>query len=198
MENRRIVKVSGIRDLTNARFFASWQVDWLGLNLEDGINLEVANEIVKWLASVDMVGEFGQKSMDEIVEIAKNVGLKGVEIPFDRDATILKDNGIIVFKRLEIMNDAVPFAIPEDDKTDYYILKIKELNTTDQALEQIVEDLSFQKPVLINLNVLDELNTWIGKEGVAGANLTVEPEIRPGVQDFSKWIPVLENLNDQN
>jgi phosphoribosylanthranilate isomerase len=194
MEKRKIVKVSGIRDLTNARFFASRQVDWLGLDLLDGMHTEVAKEIVKWLASVNIVGEFVQKPEEEIVEMAKVIGLKGVEIPFELNASILKDNGLVVFKRFEVSDEAIPFAIPDDRFTDYYVLHIHSGGESSADIGNFVDELSVQKPVLIDLKDFRETGSWIDNYSIAGVNLPVSPEIRPGVQDFTQWLPVLEKL----
>jgi phosphoribosylanthranilate isomerase len=73
------VKASSITNLTDARYFAAWEVEWLGFNLEAGsedyIEPKNMNAIKEWVDGVKIVGEFNLpdletvKSAIEVLEI---------------------------------------------------------------------------------------------------------------------------------
>lgn len=60
----------GIGNLTDARFFASWEVDWLGFNFDPGsaqyISPVKAAAIREWISGPSIVGLFGLSTPEEV------------------------------------------------------------------------------------------------------------------------------------
>ncbi len=57
------IKANSIQNLTDARYFAAWNVTWMGFSLEPGSEQYCApqdvQEIKGWLVGPQFVGEFG-------------------------------------------------------------------------------------------------------------------------------------------
>jgi phosphoribosylanthranilate isomerase len=68
------VKASSITNLTDARYFAAWEVKWLGFNLdanaEDYIEPVKMKAMKEWVDGVEVVAEFGMQTASEIKQLA--------------------------------------------------------------------------------------------------------------------------------
>jgi len=98
MLNRQ-VKASAISNLTDARYFAAWHVDWLGFKFEeqesDAISPHEVMAIQEWIEGPKIVGEFQDLSAAEILDLAKHCDLDVLEVPCDHpELEALKDKRI--------------------------------------------------------------------------------------------------------
>lgn len=82
---RKKIKASAIQNLTDARYFAAWEVEWLSFNLEEGTEAYIAPGTMKaireWVDGVKIVGEFSTKEEAIIAEWAKLLELEWLQIP---------------------------------------------------------------------------------------------------------------------
>jgi phosphoribosylanthranilate isomerase len=104
------VKASQVTNLTDGRYFAAWEVEWIGFNFEMGsenyIEPRKMKEIRGWLEGPKFIGEFGLATAEMIRETATYLALDLVqlnhftdvetakalsEIPLIKEVLILKD-----------------------------------------------------------------------------------------------------------
>ena len=81
------VKASSINNLTDARYFAAWGVEWLGFNFDEGaenyLKVSDAKTISEWVDGVKLVGEFSYHKIDEIKAAIELLQLDVVQLgPF--------------------------------------------------------------------------------------------------------------------
>jgi phosphoribosylanthranilate isomerase len=78
------IKADGITNLTDARYFAAKEVEWLSFNFTekatDYINPSVAKAITAWVEGVQIIGKWSALSVSEINEWAKLLNLNLVQI----------------------------------------------------------------------------------------------------------------------
>jgi phosphoribosylanthranilate isomerase len=78
------IKADGITNLTDARYFAAKEVEWLSFNFTEGapdyINPSVAKAIAAWVEGVQIVGKWSKLSVSEINEWTKLLNLNLVQI----------------------------------------------------------------------------------------------------------------------
>ncbi len=78
------IKASSIHNLTDARYFASKEVEWVGFSLEPGmegaIEMETAANIIGWIDSVKVVGEFDTLPAEDILEIHEQLWFDAVQV----------------------------------------------------------------------------------------------------------------------
>lgn len=81
-----IIQASRIAHLTDARYFAAKEVDFLGFNLEEGaegyLDPMFMKAIREWVEGPKIVGEFSRTPAATIVEAARFYGLDAVQAPF--------------------------------------------------------------------------------------------------------------------
>ena len=80
-----LIKASGITNLTDARYFAAKEVDFLGFNLEENtegyLDPMHMKAIREWVQGPKVVGEFTHASTHYVREAAAFFGLDAVQVP---------------------------------------------------------------------------------------------------------------------
>jgi len=78
------VKASQITNLTDARYFAAREVEWLGFNLDTGsenaIPPQQISAIKEWVEGPKIVVEFGLQSPDEIKQAVDYFDLDAIQV----------------------------------------------------------------------------------------------------------------------
>ncbi len=89
------IKASQITNLTDARYFAAWNVEWLGFSLDTASEFYRSptqiQAIKAWVEGPKMVGEFGLQSPEEIATAVELLGLDVVQIAPFTSAKALKE-----------------------------------------------------------------------------------------------------------
>ncbi|MBR9922393.1 MAG: hypothetical protein GYB31_16270 [Bacteroidetes bacterium] len=85
------VKASSITNLTDARYFAAWEVDWLGFSLDENapeyIGADMLLAIREWVDGVKIVGEFGMQALEDIRRQAEETELDAIQLGPFADST---------------------------------------------------------------------------------------------------------------
>lgn len=198
MNYHATIKAGQINNLTNARFFASYQVDWIGFNLDPlspaSINPADVEAITNWLVLDNLMGEVNNRSVEEIMHLAETLKLRGVQVPYDMPSATFKAAGLTVIKTLSMAMSVLPMAL-DTNHIDWLLVEPNDLGwsalDTEQAaqLMQWIEEL----PVLLSVGpdeatALHVMDTY----QPAGLNLIIPDEIRPGVQEFTTVLDVLD------
>ena len=88
------VKASSVTNLTDARYFAAWDIEWLGFNFDTGsetyIQPQAMQAIKEWVDGVKIVGEFSLQPTEDILKAADLPELEGVQLGMFADATTLQ------------------------------------------------------------------------------------------------------------
>ncbi|RME97046.1 MAG: hypothetical protein D6772_10960 [Bacteroidetes bacterium] len=99
------VKASSLTHLTDARYFAAWETEWLGFRLSDtpGAGIEPAQllAIREWVDGVQICGELSRTDADTILAQADFLQLDWVELSADTDTATLQ----VVASRLPIIQE---------------------------------------------------------------------------------------------
>lgn len=100
------IKITGVQNLTDARYFAAQNVDWLGFDLdpssEHAISPQKAKEIAGWVEGVPLVGEFGVQGASEIGILTQIIGLEAAQVGIFHDLEEIKNIENIKFKSIII------------------------------------------------------------------------------------------------
>ncbi len=78
------IKSSQISNLTDARYFAAWGVEWLGFcfdpSSENYLSIQAMNAIKAWIEGPKIIGEFGLQSTEEILGAIDLLALDGIQL----------------------------------------------------------------------------------------------------------------------
>ena len=90
------IKASQVTNLTDSRYFAAREVEWLGFNLDAGtenfIHPQNIKAIKEWLEGPKIVGEFGMQDSNEIKAAIDFLGLDVIQVG------MYADTGSLVFQ----------------------------------------------------------------------------------------------------
>ncbi len=95
------VKASGVSNLTDARYFAAREVEWLGFPLGTGISVEAAKTLMEWVDGVKIVGEFDFPTAAEIQEAQNILWFDAVQVGmFAALGELAKLQGVTLIKEV--------------------------------------------------------------------------------------------------
>lgn len=87
------VKAGGITHLTDARYFAAWEVEWLGFHLSPGGDSAIpASQLMalrEWVDGVKICGEFGLADAATVSDAIATLSLDAVQLDMLTDAATL-------------------------------------------------------------------------------------------------------------
>lgn len=190
MALRTFVKVSGINNLSDARYCAGMEVNQLGFEIEEKsdnyIDPQTFKEIKGWLSGVEFVGEINTPNTP-ILTLIEQYELDAVQV---QDLNQLKEafaTGLKVIFKANNLDDAKKAFTTDFGQLLYVLL---ENATPDDGLlnlaklHPVVLAADFDTPTLMNLI----------KSDIMGVAIKGGDEIRPGYKDFDEMAEILEAL----
>ena len=211
---RTKIKASSITNLTDARYFAAFEVDWLGFNLDTGHERYVKPQLIQairgWVDGVQIVGEFNLQSSEEILTAAKMLELEVVQVGMyaDLDTLIELNQQIPVIKEMvvektsqvnelaEMMETCAPYTflfLLDFGKNGLDWASLKAGQFAIQLAD--LQKLSSQYPVLLNIGISpSDLPDLLEQVNIRGLNLQGGEEEKVGYKSFDELDELLEAL----
>jgi len=206
------IKASQITNLTDARYFAAWYVEWLGFNLEKGTGSYIPPqemvEIKDWIEGPKMVGELGGTEIADILEAINILKLDAVQVGVFADVVTLKaKTDIVVFQEIIIGPDQDQTFLQTHlanhaSSVDYFILNFEnqgiswnDLKTNQTALLNTVNQLCRQHSIFISIYCpVDQVDELLDQIQPIGLNVKGGEEEKVGVKSFDELDEVFEAL----
>lgn len=206
------VKASSVTNLTDARYFAAWEVDRLGFNLEpgseDSVSPQFVNAVKDWVDGVKIVGEFGLASPDEIKLAVESMNLDGVQVGmFTSLNEVIKLGAIPVLKEIIIDNETSESGLTEILKNfaphcEAFILNfdknqifLEDIKSKKILSVEILRSLCRDYPIILSLNldanILSEILETINPLGI---NVLGGEEEKVGVKSFDELDEIFESI----
>ena len=199
-----LIKASGITNLTDARYFAAKEVDFLGFNLEENtegyLDPMHMKAIREWVEGPKVVGEFTHASTHYVREAAAFFGLDAVQVPaaaHGADWSVFEGLPVIATLTAEtpdldrLLQEKAPFV-------QYFLIDITGI--IDPETGTVAESEAWKKrcstyPVLIRAHTSAERwSKLIETLQPAGIDLTGGEEERVGVKSFDEIEEIFEAL----
>jgi len=207
------VKASSITNLTDARYFAAWEAEWLGFDFNAGSeeHLPVQNVIAikEWVDGVKIVGEFGAThSAADIKAAIEFVGLDAVQLGMLTDvATAMELNGVAIIKEFVIQDDTTEEDIAEHLSefaacTETFFLDFSKSNVTWEVLQKgeeitldFLRELCQEFQVIIGLDFSGEMmDECLESIFPLGIHVKGGAEEKVGFKSFDELDEVFEAL----
>lgn len=212
MQLKTPVKASAINNLTDARYFSAWGVEWLGFNMNFGdqnyLEPKAIKEIKEWLVGPYMVGEFvGNQSPEQIIELVTQLKLDMVQVGMFASVELIKElNGIAVIKEwilsdwsdLEgLGNQLAVFSA----NVEFFLLDLTKNGLTWEVLSQKAEALAqLQRlcksyPIMLSIDFrAEDYNDLVGCLVLRGLSLQGNEEEKVGYKSFEELDAIFEIL----
>lgn len=207
------VKASSITNLTDARYFAAWEAEWLGFDFDAGseTHIPVQNMIAikEWVDGVKIVGEFGAtQTAADITAAIELVGLDVVQLDMLTDiATAMELNGVSIIKEFIVQNDTTEEDIAEHLSefaacTETFLLDFSKSSLTWDALQQgeqitldFLKELCQEFQIIIGLDFSGEMiDEFLETVFPLGIHVKGGAEEKVGFKSFDELDEVFEAL----
>jgi len=200
-----LIKASGITSLTDARYFAAREVDFLGFNLEENtegyLDPMYMKAIREWVEGPQIVGEFTAAPLSYVREAAAFFGLDAVQVPaalHGADLTALA--GLTVIAALEGGDPEIDRLLQETGPhVQYFLIDISKI--VEPATGALPDLERWKKrcttyPVLIHADLTaDQWPNLLNALQPAGLNLAGGEEERVGVKSFDEIEAIFEAID---
>ena len=199
------VKVSGINNLSDARYCAGMGVHVLGFILEKEhpqyADPEKYAAITEWLAGVEFAAEFDTYSPEAIAEILPSyTRISYLQTSQTQHLAALADLRKPLIVRLDAADyreDVVALAdIMRDsrEQATYFLIENSSASPRADLLDDVLH-LSRQYPVLLGFGLEpDRVSPLVKEFPLAGIALRGGEEVRPGYRNFDELADVLEAI----
>lgn len=195
-----LIKASRIINLTDARYFAAREVDFLGFNLEAGtegyLDPIYMKAIREWVEGPRIVGEFSRTPAPYIREAAAFFGLDAVQVTTAYASHLAELEGLTVILTVDagaevLKEDLFQKAAPY---VAYFLLKMP-AGSFDPELNGLLRKVCAVYPVLLETDAPAEaVSALAGQLQPAGLSLTGGEEEQVGVKSFDEIEAIFEAL----
>lgn len=207
MALKTFVKVSGINNLSDARYCAGMGVNVLGFNVDPSdkqrISPEQFKEISDWLSGVSFAAEVHQSILTraDILQLQEDYNIEYIEVSSPQNVALLneEDYGLKVILKHNIeandISSSMQLFQTNAKKTDCFLLEANEDGAYKKQLLESCLALAKNFSVLIGFCITDNnVHRIIDESSVKGIALRGSDEIRPGFKDFDELADILEAI----
>lgn len=208
------VKANSITHLTDARYFAAWEVEWLGFQLSPGADYYLSPQHVsafqEWVDGVKICGEFGLPDIQELNAAIDLLGLKAVQVGLFTTYDTIKalEGKVEVLQELVVenytdMSDLELVMASNKDVVDYFVFQCSKggiqwsdiLEGTPFTVEQL-QQWANQYPILLDIELDGDTNAAQLLEQVPIKGFTVigGEEEKVGLKSFDELDDFFEAL----
>jgi phosphoribosylanthranilate isomerase len=202
-----LIKASRIAHLTDARYFAAKEADYLGFNLEAGtegyLDPIYMKAIREWVEGPKIVGEFSRTPIRVVSEAAAFYGLDTVQVSAKTHGAQLTElEGLEVILEIEVGEAGLPFSIAELQafaaQADVFLFNFTHSNlsiSTLYAEKAHWQEVFSIRPSLVQADIpAAEWPALLESFGLAGISIVGGEEEQVGVKSYEEVDAVFEGL----
>lgn len=204
------IKASQITNLTDARYFAAWDVSWLGFCLDANTDyfMPPANvaAIKEWVEGPKIIGEFGLQTATEIRALVDTLELDAIQLGMLVGEDVLEQlDGISIFKEivlenLDSMQSDINFHLDKFEAyIDTFILvfdknKLSFSDWTETNIDYLADICTKKNIILVMDFVAPELDDLLQKIQPLGLQVKGGEEEKVGFKSFDELDDIFEAL----
>ena len=196
------VKISGITNLSDARYCAGMYVDLLGFSLEENSDKFISHtqfdEITGWVSGLEFVGEFLTYHGNEVLETLTNYpSIKWIEHDRIEPLTEVEGKGYGLIYKMDLEEVRhIELEVAEKLNESGIIFHVtsahEELDEFDKDAIKIISE---NCKVILGVGITAaNVQALINELNLYGISLTGGEEIKPGLKDFDEMASILEAL----
>jgi phosphoribosylanthranilate isomerase len=194
-----LIKASRITNLTDARYFAAKEVDFLGFNLEEGtegyLDPMYMKAIREWVEGPKITGEFSRASTAYVREAVTFFGLDAVQVTAKYAMQVADLQGIEVILEVDA---SVGFSTSDLQSlspfVSYFLLKLDGTQLSVPNLREQLSESLLPKILLQTDATAEQLAELLEVLKPAGLSLVGGEEEQVGVKSFDEIEAIFEML----
>lgn len=210
------VKASQITNLTDARYFAAWEVEWLGFNFDKGSEHYILPQNMKaikeWVEGVKVVGEFSFASAEDINEAVELLDLNAVQVGMFTEVSVLEKITAAPIIKEVVISAEVDEASLDNHLEKYaphvesFLLSFEKSGTSWEMLKNgesqignvlvpTLENLCKKYKIILSINLTqDSLDEILTIPNLHALNVKGGEEEKVGVKSFDELDEIFESL----
>jgi phosphoribosylanthranilate isomerase len=199
------VKISGITNLSDARYCSGMGVQYLGFNFvkdhKSYIAPEIFQEVTSWISGPELIGEFEDADPAYIGDLLENLSLDGIEVNRPDNLQLLSRLVKQIILKTDISHYTSLSALENDLKfatalVDYVLIsKSGQANFPDENIFQLARHF----PVLLGYGIDgSNIRELVKKTGIRGIALQGGMEEKVGFKDYDALAAILEALEEDD
>ena len=200
-----LIKASRITNLTDARYFAAKEVDFLGFNLEEGtggyLDPVYMKAIREWVEGPKIAGEFSRSSVAYIREAAAFFGLDAVQVTADYVEQLADLEGLTVILETRLDAETTAESVQHFFRraapyVSYFLVAVDAApEDTMPAQLHLLQAICVEYPVLLQTDATGQrLSALLETLQPAGLSFTGSEEEQVGVKSFDEIEAIFEAL----
>lgn len=194
MALKTFVKVSGINNLSDARYCSGMEVDQLGFSIQENspnyTDPDKFKEIKGWLSGVAYVGEIEANNAKSIADIVNDYELDALQVASAKQVMEAQATGLPIILKTDVSMITVDTLSDLKNKVSYFLI---ESVYAGQVSPDILE-LTTQFPMVLGYGFDAGSVEGLASSGIKGIALKGGEEISPGLRDFDEMMDILEAL----
>lgn len=202
------VKASQITNLTDARYFAAREVEWIGFSVDTGsesaVQPQKINAIKEWVEGPKIVAEFGLQTLDEIKSLVEYLQVDAIQINMLSDAIAISEIvDLPILKEIVIdsedFSDVQTMIKTQEAIVEFFILDFAKNNFKIETLNndsfQLLKTLCASHKILFSINDQKEIiSDFIERVKPYGLVLLGGEEEMVGFKSFDELDEILDLL----
>lgn len=201
------IKASQITNLTDARYFAAREVEWLGFNLDTGtenfVHPHNIKAIKEWLEGPKIVGEFGMQDSSEIIAAIEFLNLDAIQVGMYADTNALASQSVSIIKEIVVekttdYNDLRNTLETNAANVAIFLLDYSKNNIPWKSLasnKNTLKDLCHEFKIILSIDFeFAELLEILDSIQIYGLSLTGGEEEKVGFKSFDELDEILDAL----
>ena len=194
MALKTFVKVSGINNLSDARYCSGMGVDQLGFSIEENspnyTDPDKFKEIKNWLSGVAYVGELDAQNETEPGNFNERYELDAIQVSNPAQVVLLEELGLPIILKMDVSMITGELLASLKTRVDYFLIE----SAYEEPLSADILALAKNYP-LVSAYGFDSSNVAeVIELGIKGIALQGGNEIGPGLRDFDEMMDILEVL----
>lgn len=195
MALKTFVKISGVNNLSDARYCAGMGVNQLGFNIESNhpnyTDPQSFKELSDWVSGVEFVGEIESlEAAGNITEIIRDYELSAIQVSNSqlieesaktgKEVIFYSSSASLALEVAESYGSVLSYILLEDESAD------------ESSIKRIAEKADLVLGTGFDTDNLEDVLEAAQPKGIA---LKGGDEIRPGYKDFDQMADILEALD---
>lgn len=196
------VYLSNVDNLSDARYAAGMGVSLIGFRLnpqdENALNAARFKEISEWISGVQLVGEFGNSTSEEVKEALTQFNVDYLLISDESQLQEFAQLDKPLILRIQLTedtkNDLASTLNYCSGSIDYFLLE-SEQKELDEEMVKFITKYAAQFPIILGYGVhMENAKSIVSQLKLKGISLKGGSEIRPGYKDFDEMADILDVL----
>ncbi len=203
MALKTFVKISGVNNLSDARYCAGMLVDIIGFSLDKNdpayIGTEKFKEITEWLSGVAIAAEFSNSSAAEIKSVLQDIAVDYVQVTDPSLLPELSHLQVPLILHIDVDQEKDLAGIQQKMAehaayVSYFVIE-GENRSNLSSLQKELLSLAPEYAMLLGFEITENnVHRLIDSTEIKGIALKGGEEIKPGLKDFDELADILESI----